>query len=133
MLGVGVSVDVFVACGVIVAVDVDVLVGVGVLLGVDVDVLVGRSVLVGVLVGVDVFVGSRVLVGVLLGVNVGVGVEVLGTTNSIWIRGAAVGLPSYATAVLWPVPPIMTTKEFPATQPGREMISCMIVARFGVR
>jgi hypothetical protein len=75
----------------------------------------------GLLVDVLVRVGEGVLSGV--EVRVGVGVLLVGTIYSICNKGAAVLTPLYASAVRVPVPPIITTMEFPADQPGRFMIA----------
>jgi hypothetical protein len=88
---------------------------------VDVDVDVGDGVKVAVRVGVEVFVGEGVTVGVLLGV--GVGVFSGGTKYSTCNMGAEAGKPSYATATRVPLPLKITTREFPADQPGRFTIS----------
>lgn len=87
------------------------------------DVEVGDGVKVAVRVGVEVevFVGEGVKVGVWLAVEVGV--FWAGGIYSTYSNGAAGEEPSYATAVRWPVPPIITTMELPAVQPGRLTIS----------
>src|SRR5688572_2748124 len=47
--------------------------------------------------------------------------------------GARAELPSKATAVRVPVPVITKTIALPEIQPGRFVISCTMLARFGVR
>ena len=48
-------------------------------------------------------------------------------------RGAAAGIPSYASAVRSPLPLTIITNELPLDQPGRSTISWMIGDKSGVR